>query len=142
MIRPPDPAFQTEESGSLTGDLTSMLDVLFILLIFFVLTANSVQLALDVSLPRQDPRKVASLKPQEKVVIAIPRDSDKWVIAGKPYDTLEAAEEVLRQIRSDQPKSRFIVAPDRAINVERLLKMLTLLQRLGIKNTELLMEPK
>ena len=57
-----------QSSGSFLPDLTSLLDVLFIVLVFFLLTANSAQLLLPIDLPAAaseslEPQKKPSLRP-------------------------------------------------------------------------------
>lgn len=141
MIRAPGEAGDDDGVGGLVADLTPMLDVLFILIVFFVLTANSAQLVLDLKLPTEKAPAARTLDKADKIVLGIFSTKGHWTLDGKALDDWPAVQEALRALVRDRPKARFVIAGDKRISLQRFVKALAFLQELGIKDTELVMQP-
>lgn len=136
---------ETEDKGrfyELAADLTPMLDVLFILLVFFVLTANSAQLALDVTLPSDKASSAKQLPQGKKIVVSILPDEGKWQVDDKEYDDWPAVEAAIRSIRKEKPKAAFVIASDRTVPMQRFVKTLSFLRELGVAKVDIAMEPR
>lgn len=135
----------SSERGSglneLAADLTPMLDVLFILLVFFVLTANSAQLALDVTLPSDKTTTAKPLPQPKRVVVAILSEDGAWQVDDKKFDSWEKAEEAIKAAQEAAPKAAFIIASDRTVPMQRFVKTLSLLRSLGVAKVDIAMEP-
>lgn len=137
-----------KENGSLSdiaADLTPMLDVLFILLVFFVLTANSAQIVLDLKLP-QEQSKPAKAAPQgDRIVIGVHKSDERaggWTVNGARFVEWSTAKAAIKAAFEKSPKAVFVVAGDREAQVAAFLKTLSYLRQIGLKQTNILMEPK
>lgn len=80
MIKAP----QDNNSHGLTPDLTPLLDIIFIVMVFLMLTAAVKLDSLDVSLPSTDSQAVAEVDKQS-ITVNILKEEPFWAINGKTY---------------------------------------------------------
>ena len=73
MIQADHTSHKTTILEAILPDLTPMLDVMFILLIFFILTANAAQKTFDLSLPEKGSEYAKTLEHSENVTVYIQR---------------------------------------------------------------------
>ena len=126
----------------LAADLTPMLDVLFILLVFFVLTANSAQLALDVTLPSDKSTAAKPLPQPKRVVVSILPEEGKWQIDGTTFESWEEAQAAIEAAKKEKPKAAFVIASDRDVPMQRFVQTLSFLRGLGVAKVDIAMEPR
>jgi len=111
-------------------DITPLIDVLFMLIIFFVLTAVFVQGAIDVDLPKGDAPPVSERDP---IVVTVTKDSGiLW--AGEAIsraDMPKLVDEALA--RSDD----ILIAGDRDAPYGDVAEVLDVLRNLGVDNVGL-----
>lgn len=138
------PAEKGDDTGvaGLAADLTPLLDVLFVLLIFFVLTANAAQVVLDLDLPTKGARAATAQKEKNKVVVAIFAQDGRWAVDGTDYVDWPAARDAIEAARTAKPEARFVIAGDRKVSLERFLQTLTFLRTLGLEQTDIIMEQR
>ena len=142
MITLPEEHRNEDLVDGLVADLTPMLDVLFILIVFFVLTANSAQLVLDLTLPSDQTTAAKTLDRQKKVVLGLLPEGEAWNLDGKRYEDWKAVQDAVRAIRAERPTAGFIIAGDKGVPLQRFVNVLSFLQELGVKNTELVVQPR
>ncbi|KGK15881.1 ExbD/TolR family protein [Vibrio navarrensis] len=135
MIKAPPP----ENSHSLTPDLTPLLDIIFIVMVFLMLTAAVKLDSIDVDLPSSDSNAAAPVEKQS-LTINILADEPHWAINGQRYIdwdnfTLALIEE---SKNSDKP---VVIGADKTADIQHLVRLLGFLQESGIKATQLLTEP-
>ncbi|MFC4272587.1 hypothetical protein GQF03_10970 [Sneathiella chungangensis] len=121
----------------LAPDLTPMLDILFILLVFFLLTVGTVLRAFDLELPSAVEEELSPIETPRHIMLEIREGSyalDGEAIAG--FDGLKAA---IGEALATKQDYEVIVAGDRRIAIEELLKVLTYLQSQGIEAANILM---
>lgn len=95
------------ENDSAEPDLTPMLDVVFIMLIFFIVTATFVkEIGLDVPGEDSEPRDV---KAEEAIVVRI-ASTDRYYIDGKHVD-MRALEHHLARMHAERPESKLVIRP-------------------------------
>jgi len=128
--------------AGLAADLTPLLDVLFVLLIFFVLTANAAQVVLDLDLPSKGAKAATAQKEKNKVVVAIYAQDGKWAVDGAQYADWPAARAAIEAARAARPRARFVIAGDRKVSLERFLLTLTFMRGLGLRQTDIIMEQR
>lgn len=133
MIRLPQAGIP---SASLLPDLTPLLDVIFIVLVFFLLTAQQPLLELPLDLPKSDAAlsEVASA-PAERMVIMLD-EQGTWRFAGQPQANFNSLRDALEQ---QQPEAVDLALHQQA-PLEKFLQLLAVLQTLGIDDTQILME--
>ncbi|MAT35766.1 MAG: biopolymer transporter ExbD [Ponticaulis sp.] len=97
-------------------DLTPMLDVTFILLIFFIVTAQFIKL------PGVDITRVAAENDQNiaplGIVVAIDQNSEIWV--DKVQIDISELEFTIRELREDNPKGKLVLQVDNESEAEVL----------------------
>jgi len=122
---------------SLTQDMTPLVDVVFLLLIFFLVATvfKKEELALNLALPNGE----AGEKMVGKKQITLELSPDALALGGKKI-TFLALDGVLG---SYTDKARpVIVRIDKAVRYERVLKLLDLLQKHDLTNLELVEEQR
>lgn len=121
-------------------DLTAMMDILFILLVFFLLTAGTAFHKLELNLPATK-SKTLPVASKSKTLLLEVKDSE-YLLAKQPVADLEDLAEQLPKLMADNPGSKLIVAGDKAISLERFLEVLTFLRVKGIDAADILMTDK
>ncbi|WP_320036130.1 biopolymer transporter ExbD [Halarcobacter sp.] len=118
-------------------DLTPVIDVVFILLIFFIVTSvfKKDELALMLNLPEAD-AKAIEIK-DEQVFIEL--NENKIAIKGLEVNFI-SLEENLKLIKDK--KSAIIVKIDKDTKYERITKVLDLLQKYNLNNLALVTSEK
>jgi len=117
---------------SLGLDLTPVIDVIFILLIFFIVTSvfKKEELALILDLPSSNAKEMEV----EKEQVFIELNQNKLAIKGIEV-SFESLEDNLKAISNkDKP---VIVRIDKKVEYERVVKVLDLLQKYNLSNLAL-----
>lgn len=133
---------QRTDDGGVQLDLTALIDIIFIVLVFLLLTANSPLLALKVEVPDQaPPETLHSIAEGNQLAINVLPTAPHWAVNQQPLADLAAVERQLRQQLAQAPDTEVVIAADRKAPVAPLMALLALLQQLEISNTRVLMEP-
>ncbi|MGF1750141.1 MULTISPECIES: ExbD/TolR family protein [Vibrio] len=134
MIKVSDPS----SSASIYPDLTPLLDIIFIVMVFLMLTASVRLESLNVELPATDSNAVSEVANQS-LTVNILADAPYWALNTKQYidwDNFKIA--LLEESKSTaQP---IIIAADKTADVQHLVKLLAFMQDNGIPATQLLTE--
>lgn len=123
-------------SSALMPDLTPLLDIIFIVMVFLLLTAAVKFESLDVSLPTTDSPTVSEVNKQS-ITVNLLTHEPYWAIDGKQYiDWNNFTLALLEQSKaSDRP---IVIGADKTAEVQQLVKLLAFLQDNGIAATQLL----
>ena len=109
-------------------DLTPMLDVVFIMLIFFIVTATFIkQAGIEVTRPEA---LTAEQKPTVSVLIAIGENGDIWIDKQKVDPTAVRAH--IERLHSENPKGGLVVQADRGAKSEKLMAVLAAARAAGL----------
>ena len=121
----------------LTPDITPLIDVVFILLIFFIVSSvfKKDELALVLNLPTSSAKEI-ELK-QKEIIIEL--DRGKLAIYGKEV-SISNLEEEISKIKDKQRNIIFRI--DKEVKYERVIKILDLLQKHELFNISLLTDTK
>ncbi|MEN5387166.1 biopolymer transporter ExbD [Aliarcobacter skirrowii] len=113
-------------------DLTPIIDVVFILLIFFLVTSvfKKEELALMLDLPKANAKELAVKKEQIFIELSV----DKLAIKGIEV-SFESLEDNLKAI--ENKNDAVIVRIDKKVPYERVVKILDLLQKYSLNNLAL-----
>ena len=110
-------------------DLTPMLDVVFIMLIFFIVTATFIkQAGIEVMRPEA---LTAEQKPTVSVLVAIGESGDIWIDKQKVDPTAVRAH--IERLHSENPKGGLVVQADRGAKSEKLMAVLAAARAAGLK---------
>lgn len=124
-------------------DMTALLDVIFILLVFLLLTANVAPRALEVSLPKEGSENSKLLDIDDPITITLFDDGDHWALDKDEYRNWIAFETALADkvetIKESGNEPQVVLAGDKDVSLEQLLKLFSWLQRHDLKATQVLM---
>ncbi|MCC3842679.1 biopolymer transporter ExbD [Vibrio parahaemolyticus] len=134
MIKVP----QDNNRNGLTPDLTPLLDIIFIVMVFLMLTAAVKLDSLDVALPSTDSQAVAEVDKQS-ITVNILKDEPYWAINGQTYiDWENFTLALLEESKStDKP---IVIGAEKTANIQSLVQLLGFLKENGIQATQLLTE--
>jgi len=119
---------RTEDNNDI--ELTPMLDVVFILLIFFVMTTSFVkETGIDINRPST---VTAEKKPQGNILIAISAKGDIW-IDNREID-VRAVRANIQQLKARYSHSSVIIQSDVESTTGVLIKVMDQVRLAGIEN--------
>ncbi|NVD08878.1 biopolymer transporter ExbD [Vibrio sp. JPW-9-11-11] len=134
MIKAPQP----QSSLGLTPDLTPLLDIIFIVMVFLMLTAAVKLESLDVDLPASDSQAVTEVD-QKSITVNILAEPPYWAIDGQRYIDWQNFTLALLEEHSAK-QTPIVIGADKTAEVQHLVKLLGFLQQNGIQATQLLTE--
>lgn len=122
---------RAEEDNNI--ELTPMLDVVFILLIFFIVTTSFVkETGIDVNRPSA---ATAEKKPKGNILIAINGNGEIW-IDNREID-VRAVRANIQQLKARYPQSSVIIQSDEDARTGKLVKVMDQVRLAGVQNISL-----
>lgn len=121
---------RSEEQDSAQIDMTSMMDVVFIMLIFFIVTTSFVKEAgIEVNRPT-----AASAERQERgnIMIAVSESGAVW-IDGRQVDP-RAVRANVERLRAENPESAVVIQADEASRTGILVQVIDQVRLAGVHN--------
>jgi biopolymer transport protein ExbD len=122
-------------------DLTPMIDIVFILLVFFILTSNVAQNVFDLSLPSADENykeeKEAGDFKQIKITLFT---SGEYAIGEEKFQEYFKFKERILMIYDSEPKTEFLIISENTLPVEKLMELLTFLKAKNITKIDILLK--
>ncbi len=119
-------------------NLTPLIDVVFLLLIFFMLTTTFVNLEnrIKVDLPTGD---FATAEPSENIIITITENNTIY-LNGKLIDPLKLTESVAAEIK-DEPEKIVILEADKNVLHGKVIRVMDLLKKGGAERIAIATQP-
>lgn len=127
---------QEEEAGAI--DLTPMLDVVFIMLIFFIVTASFIKEP-GIEINRSEATTWEEKK-NAAILVAINPENEIW-IDKKKVDPRNV-KQVIERLHADNPKGTVVVQADDEANVETISKVVEAARDIGIEDVAVSTERK
>jgi biopolymer transport protein ExbD len=128
-------AAQTEEDGI---DITPMLDVVFIMLIFFIVTASFVkESGIEVNRPDAN---TASAKPSASILIAINDLGEIWINKRKIDEGQVRAN--IERLHAENPQGTVVVQADEEARTKVLVAVMDAAREAGVNDVSLATEKK
>jgi biopolymer transport protein ExbD len=120
-------------------DLTPLLDVLFILIFFLILTTNTLPYKIDLELP-QDKEDVAEVSNQpNNLIIKILAENKGWFIAEQKFlDFSNFKNTLLNNYQKNQ--QQVIIMSEPQVAVEQFIDLLLFLQKNNIQTADILVQ--
>lgn len=120
----------SDSSGQSEIDLTPMLDVVFIMLIFFIVTASFIKEAgIEVNRPEAI---TAEEKKNAKILIAVSQNNQIW-IDKKQVDTRTVKIQIERLL-AENPKGGLVVQADKLSDAKTVASVLDAAREAGIED--------
>lgn len=127
-------ALRTHRSKRIVS-LTPLIDVVFILLVFFMLVSNFNQYnSIEVNAPAPTTKKVTKMDGSILIRISQAGDID---IAGKPIKLENIAEKIRSALAQDQNKL-VLIRPHNSLPIQETVNVLDTLSEAGINNFSLI----
>lgn len=125
-----------EEAGGI--DLTPMLDVVFIMLIFFIVTASFIKEAgIEINRPEAT---TAEPKRKANILIAINENNEIWI--DKRSVDKRAIKAQIERLHAENPKGTVVIQADDEANVETLTEVAEAAREVGVPGVAVATEKK
>ena len=124
---------------STTLELTPLIDIIFIVGVFLLLTANSRLLSLPVDIPTSDDAVTSEPSDQQTLTLSIFKTTPVWAIEQERFEHWPDFKQALLE-KLHNKEQALAIAAEHDADVEPLLKLLALLNKEQIPNTHILME--
>ena len=119
-------------------NITPMLDVVFILLIFFIVTANFIkEPGLEVNRPDAE---TSSIQENAAILIAIGATGDIW-IDGRRVDVRQVKANITKLL-ADNPQGTVVIQADERATADAIIKVMDQSRDAGVYAISLASEPK
>jgi len=116
-------------------NVTSLVDVMMVLLIIFMISAPFMRAGVKVDLPKAGERES---QPQRAVIIAIDRSNQLFVNQEKV--TMENLAARVKQLHNSSPNLPDLLEGDAAVAYGQVIKIMDAVRRAGIENVGLVLE--
>lgn len=128
------------KTQSMAADLTALLDVLFIVLVFLLLSVAVKVNVMEVSLPTVGDNNAPVIEQQPKVISLIyEQNKVKFALNDQPFSTLE---HVIAALEHDLNSAPTFIAVDKQVPSEYLVQTLAALSQQNITIANILIEHK
>lgn len=121
---------QPPQDDDVLIDITPMLDVVFIMLIFFIVTSNFVkETGIDVNRPNAP---TATVKEKANILIAIDKDNIIW-IDQRPVD-IRRLSPLIERLHSENPQGSVVIQADKDSTTNWLIQVMDAARSAGISD--------
>lgn len=130
--------FPHRNKKSATFDLTPLIDVVFLLLIFFMLTTTFVNLEnrVEVNLPSGD---FAAAEPSENIIVSITENNTIY-FNGKLIDPSKLTENVAVELKKE-PEKIVVLEADKNVLHGKVIRVMDLLKKGGAEKIAIATQP-
>ena len=118
----------TQQEEEKVADLTPMLDVVFIMLIFFIVTATFIK-ETGVEVNRPD-TKTAELKKTVSLLVGVGPDSSIWI--DKKKVDIRSVRPIMERLHAENPKGGLVIQADSKSKTEKVLAVMEAAREIGI----------
>ncbi|MBS3797609.1 MULTISPECIES: ExbD/TolR family protein [Pseudoalteromonas] len=126
MRAPLGKIFQEEEAEEI--NMTPMLDVVFIMLIFFIVTASFVKEAgIDVNRPEA---ATAVKKERASILVAISDEGEIWI--NKRQVDVRAVQANIERLKAENPQGSVVIQADKKATTDTLIKVMDAARAAGV----------
>lgn len=117
-------------------DMTPMLDIVFIMLIFFIVTTSFVkESGIDVNRPTA---QTAQTKERAHIIVSIKSNGEVWI--DKRAVDIRAIRANIARLHAENPLGSVIIAADRDTHVHVLVQVMDQVRLAGISNASIATE--
>lgn len=125
---------QTEAEGEI--DITPMLDVVFIMLIFFIVTASFVKES-GIEVNRPD-ASTAQAKPRANILIAINANDEIWINKRRVDESQVRAN--IERLHAENPQGTVVIQADEEAKTRKLVAVMDAARQAGVYDVSLATE--
>jgi biopolymer transport protein ExbD len=131
---------QREGHGSLNElNITPLLDLVFVLLVIFIITTPQLTNSLEINLPSGKPPAPKPDAPKPKINRIVVDDRGQAFLNREPF-TIPALKTKLQQLKSADPELGVVVEGSEEVDYQNMVNVLDVLQQLDITKVGLATE--
>ncbi len=129
------------QEGPSTDSMTPMIDVILSLIAFMMLMINAPLLTMEVDLPNVERSEYSSPSESKVLNLAVLEQAHQWNVDGKLIRSRDELEKTLKeQVLSVEKPPVTLLSIDEKSSAQRMIDTLDILNRLGIKDTQIALE--
>ena len=134
---------QPSNNGSFSlPDMTAMLDVIFILMVFLLLTANAAPKALKVDLPEDVLNAANAIAETPTITVSLMAQDDKWGVNERELNSWsEFQQTLLSQLAASSPQPQLLIIGDQNASLKKTLQLLMFLEQQKLSFANFMMQP-
>ena len=126
--------------SELAPDLTPLLDVVFMLIVFLILSVNSALYSLEIELPKDKENVTKIVSDKQNITIYILSKNKGWKIDKKSYKEEKYFRQDLINLAKNNSSLKVMIVSDQDASVAKFINLLTLLEKLKIEKTNIAVE--
>ncbi|MFT7682114.1 ExbD/TolR family protein [Moritella dasanensis] len=121
-------------------DLTPLLDIIFIVMVFLLLTANISIKSLAVDVPVTDETAVLNQTDTKVIAISILAQADEWGIDDNKISDWDSFKQQLLIRHKDAPEHTILITADKSAPIDKMMKILAFLKNNDVTKINVMME--
>jgi biopolymer transport protein ExbD len=126
-----------EMSAEADINITPLLDIVFIMLIFFVVTTSFVkESGIEVNRPTA---QTAERKEHTSILIAISPDGEIWI--DRRVVDIRAVRAAIERLRAENPEGAVVIQGDREAQIGLLVQVMDQVRKAGVSNVSIAAMP-
>ncbi|MBD1576625.1 biopolymer transporter ExbD [Vibrio sp. S11_S32] len=129
----------TKNTQALAPDLTPLLDIIFIVMVFLLLTASVKLSSLEVQLPDSEASATQAVDSQS-ITLNILTTEPFWAIDGQAMADWPQFQASLIEHVKQAPERPIVIAADKSAEIQHIVKLFAFLHQHNIAATQILME--
>ena len=126
--------------SDLIPDLTPLIDVMFMLMVFLILTINQAEKIFTIAAPSDQENISILSEDYNKIKITIFANNNDWGLNTEKFNNFTKFIEKLQKTTINNANHQLIIYCDKNANVEKLLRLMTYLKKNKLENINLIME--
>lgn len=126
--------------SDLLPDLTPLIDVMFMLIIFLILTTNVQLNIFDIELPVDDENATTIISDPNPLNITIHSESLTWSIDKESFDSFTNFKEALTVMHETDPERPIVILGDKNVTIDKLFDVLTFMRTRNIPAADIVMD--
>jgi biopolymer transport protein ExbD len=120
-------------------DLTPLLDVMFLLIFFLILTTNSLPYKIDLDIPKDNEGAATQNKEQNILMVKILANNKGWLIEDKEFANFDLFKQNL--LNNHKRKAQQItIMSEASVRVQEFIDLLLFLQKHEIQTADILVK--
>ena len=123
--------------SELAPDLTPLIDVIFILVVFLILNFNAPEYFLKVDLPKDEENISQNIVDKKDIKIYIAKDIIGWKVNDLQIDRAANLRNKINILSKNYSDSKILIYVDQDAKISRLITLLTILEKNNLKQTNI-----
>lgn len=128
--------------SELAPDLTPLIDVIFILVVFLILNFNAPEYFIKVDLPKDEENISQNIIDKKDIKIYIDKDIAGWKVNDLQIDKAANLRNKINILSKNYSESKILIYVDQDAQISRLITLLTILEKNNFKQTNIAVKRK